>query len=593
MPTRSSTSTSTSNLQNTPNANRQSRDVTPSSSTWSVAPPPIRFPKSTTSSLPRSEDHDRDRSNSQSSAKSKGKSVDRAGTDVKDRGSSNQQQQQHSDRLKAEDGNGLAFHLGNTSAEALHDKEPFKIGKNSRTSDRDKSKKSKGALTSPNLQSTTTASPNHLDPNQAQFSNQSTSSGRSPRARHVSSPVNSSHPQSRNLNHPTTPPGSGFTRRSRVLSNPSSSTSQNPKVDSDDRKRGDGEMLRPNSKVLTSFPFEPPKDSPASRVRNISGTSYDSKTSGNRNDVGNGNGNGNGFMRLFGFGNGNGRNKNYGSTLEVENPISSNSQSQSHSHGSQPLETSLDPPGNSYQSLHDNLNELEESRRNLNHSTSTNGNGRIENPILRNLRSLIYYPASLILGKEDEEEEVERLERDTEEAGEILEREALLFQKRQKEAHQAETNLKSSTSTSSQGQHEIENKRKHKSENGTPHTLSIFKTSSNKHLVTSRPSSFHSTSDQNNVRNSFAHSTNSSSSNEPDPLDPYGYRALAGPTLLPSHATYLEERRRERSRARSYRNAIRLIIALIFFIGLGIFFVALIKFGLDYRDGNWFLMLER
>ncbi|CAD6986486.1 unnamed protein product, partial [Tilletia controversa] len=35
-----------------------------------------------------------------------------------------------------------------------------------------------------------------------------------------------------------------------------------------------------------------------------------------------------------------------------------------------------------------------------------------------------------------------------------------------------------------------------------------------------------------------------------DPADPYGYRSLAGPTLLPAHASYVEQRQRERRRAR-------------------------------------------
>lgn len=68
----------------------------------------------------------------------------------------------------------------------------------------------------------------------------------------------------------------------------------------------------------------------------------------------------------------------------------------------------------------------------------------------------------------------------------------------------------------------------------------------------------HSSTTTDNATNTTSYGTlpipnkpSSPASSEEDPTDPYGYRRLAGPHLLPSYTTDLLARRRERRRARS------------------------------------------
>lgn len=90
------------------------------------------------------------------------------------------------------------------------------------------------------------------------------------------------------------------------------------------------------------------------------------------------------------------------------------------------------------------------------------------------------------------------------------------------------------------------------------------------------------------VSQSQNHGRDSSScSDSTDPSDPYGYRRLAGPALLPAHAAYVADRARERRRARSrarfacmarYTLLSILAVCLIILIGGGV---------LEEKLGGW------
>lgn len=505
----SSRSSSSSNQPRSRPPTTTPSTTTTSSPRWAVGPAPIRFPKSRPSSLVADRDSQHDPTSvgpNRTERQSSGGAASRIG----DGYGAVDSTEQHRDR-------GIGSSKG---ADTLQARSNGLTGR--KESDRLRVSTSTHSSTS-NLQLPSTS--------------------KQVRTRHVSSPTPSSTNRSRSSSPspstssssrrlPSTPPGSGFVRGRASSSHGkldmSSSNHLSPfnniqKSRDGDRDRGVGIGLdRPNSKVLTSFPFEPPKDS--SRRKFGAGSIENTPESKKNNSVG-----------LFSWLTPGSDNQSNDENGPSETTFLSTSF---------PTSNSLDPNSNA------DLDGFSESQ-NVTSLAST-------------LKYLISYPVHLILGKENAEEE-ERIQRDEEEAVEILEREALLHVETQKNSKPK--SQKSNFSTS---------KSKSKSQDSQLNPTSPL-------IPTPISSSL----------SSHSHYSNTPISS--DPLDPYGYRALAGPTLLPSHATYLEERRRERSRARQLRNLFRLILALIGLLVLVLLGVGGVKWVVDWRNrektlmGRWVL----